>query len=139
MQVLDEPRLGAPAVALVVESLEPAAKREALAQRRCARQHRLLLDQHDRETIARLDLAVVRVCAVPRSPAAATDLPVPLRPMRPMRSPSLDDEVGAVEQRMEPEGELGVLQGEERHVRAGWLFQTRSNVPLIASTYSAGS
>ena len=61
MQVFDEPRLGAPAVALVVNRFELAAKREAFAQRRRARQLRLLLDQHDREPVARLHLPVVEL------------------------------------------------------------------------------
>jgi hypothetical protein len=116
MQVFDEPRLRAPAVALVLNRFELAANREALAQRRGAGQLRLLFDQHDRESVARLHLPVVELTlarddlqqrrlarAVPADEADAL--------------PFARDEVGAVEQRMEPERELGVLQGHERHGR----------------------
>ena len=62
MQVLDQPRLGAPVLALVVQALvKPAAQREALAQRGRRRQRWLLLDQHGAKAVATLDLAVVEI------------------------------------------------------------------------------
>ena len=88
MQELDQPRLGAPAVALVGNRVEPAAQREALAQRRRARQLGLLLDQHDARGRRASSARRRRARAARRSPASSDDLPVPLRPMRPMRSPS---------------------------------------------------
>ena len=118
MQVFDEPRLGAPAVALVGNRFEPAAKREALAQRRRARQLGFLLDQHDREPVARLDLAVVEL-PLSRDHLQERRLAGAVAADEADALPFADDEVGAIEQRMEAEGELGVLQGEERHVRAG--------------------
>ncbi len=76
MQVLDESRLGAPMLALVVPGLvavdEPAAQREALAQRGRGRQHRLLLDQHRAQAVAALHLAVVELRRCRRAPRAAT-------------------------------------------------------------------
>ena len=47
VQILDELRLQAPTFAFVVNLVELAADHEALAQRWCGRQLRLLLDQHD--------------------------------------------------------------------------------------------
>ena len=55
---------------------------------------------------------------MPAMTLSSDDLPVPLRPMRPTRSPSSIDERGAIEQRMQAERELGVLKREERHGRS---------------------
>ena len=116
MQIFDEPRLRAPAVALVVNRFELAAKREALAQRRGARQLRFLFDQHDRESVARLHLPVVEL-ALSRDDLQQRRLAGAVAADEPDALPFAHDEVGAVEQRMESEGELGVLQGHERHGR----------------------
>ena len=59
MQEFREPRLDAPARALVGEVAKAAAQHEALAQRRRRRQQRLLLDEHRADAIGALDVAVV--------------------------------------------------------------------------------
>jgi hypothetical protein len=64
---------------------DAAARGEALAQRRRGRQHGLLLDQRDGKPVAPANVALVER-AVPAITARSEDLPVPLRPMRPMRS-----------------------------------------------------
>ena len=46
---------------------------------------------------------------------SSDDLPVPLRPIRPMRSPASSDERRAVEQRDVAEGEVGVGKREDGH------------------------
>ena len=87
---------------------------EALAQRRGRRQLRLLLDQHDAQAVLARDLAVVE-----RDPArddlqqrrlagaVAADQADALA--------VVDREVGAVEQRVQAVGELGVAQGDQGH------------------------
>ncbi len=116
MQEFDQPRFRSPALALVGDAVEPAPDGQALAQRGGARQLRLLLDQHDGKPVAPLDLPVVErrltgddleqrrlagAVAADEADALAVG----------------DDEAGAVEERMKAEGELGVLQGQERHGR----------------------
>jgi hypothetical protein len=61
MQILDEPRFDAPAVALVVDRVELAADGEAFAQRRGERQLGLLLDRNYGKPVAHLQLAVVQL------------------------------------------------------------------------------
>ena len=118
VQVLDEPRLGAPALAVVVVrrigGREAGLQREALAQRRRARQLRLLLDQHDGEAVLALDLAVVEAGGAGEhreqrrlAGAVAADEPDALA--------VVDRQRRAVEQRLEPERELGVLERDEGH------------------------
>ncbi len=111
---LDQPRLGPPPLALVLDRVDPAPEGEALAQRGRGRQLGLLLDQNDGEPVAPLELPVVELRltgddleqrrlagAVAADEADALAL--------------VHDETGAVEQRMEAERELGVLQGQQRH------------------------
>ena len=96
--------------------VEPAAQREAFAQRRargstgsCStstteRPSRVLICPSSSSALPRDDLQQRRLAgAVAADEADALAFG--------------DDEVGAVEQRMEAEGELGVLQGHERHGR----------------------
>ncbi len=95
-------------------AVEPAAQREAFAQRRRARQHRFLFDQHDRQAVPRLDLPVVEL-TLPRDDLQQRRLARAVAADEPDALAFADDDAGAVEQRMEAEGELGVLQGHERH------------------------
>ena len=116
MQELDEPRLRAPPFALVVNGVESAAQREAFAQRRRARQHRFLLHEHDRQAVPRLDLPVVELTQ-PGDDLQQRRLARAVAADETDALAFADDDAGAVEQRMEAEGELGVLQGHERHGR----------------------
>ena len=59
MQEFDQPGFDAPALALVVNTIQLAAHGQTLAQRGGARQFGLLLDEGDGETLTSLDLAVV--------------------------------------------------------------------------------
>ena len=108
MQVLDEPRLGAPVLALVQELAELAAKREAFTHGGRGRKRRLLLHEHGAKAVAPLDLAVVEV-------ARAVDH-VKQRGLAGAVAPDeadvlavIHDERRPVEEGMQSERELGVL------------------------------
>ena len=117
VQVLDQPGLDAPALALVGDAREVAALREALAQRGRLGQQGLLLDVHDARAIARAHLAVVERHrsgddAEQRrfAGAVATDQADALAVG--------DDELRTIEQRMQAEREFRVLKRDERHERS---------------------
>jgi hypothetical protein len=116
MQVFGQPRVDAPAIALVGDVGEPAALHEALAERRCAGQLWLLLDEHDRRPFRALDAAVVQ-----REPAGDREqqrrLPGAVATDQPDSFARVDGEVGAIEQRMQSERELGIADRQQRHDR----------------------
>ncbi len=60
VQVLGQARLGAPALALVLDAVEPPAPGEAFAQRCGGWQRRLLLDQRDPKPVGAAQFAVVQ-------------------------------------------------------------------------------
>ncbi len=72
MQELDQPRLDAPALALVVQAVQCSAPRQALAQRRRRRQLGLLLDQRDMQAVFAPSARRRRVRGGPRSRSAAS-------------------------------------------------------------------
>ena len=116
MQVLDESRFDAPAVAFVGEAFQAAAQREALAQRRRRRDVRLLFDERHGQAVALLQIAVVERDP-PRDHVQQRALAGAVAPDQPDAVALEQRQAGAVEQRMQAEGEFGVEQGGERHGR----------------------
>ena len=91
-----------------------AARDQALAQRRSRRQLGLLLDEHDAQAVLPRELAVIERDAAGDhlqqrglAGAVAADQADALA--------VLDRQVGAIEQRMQAVGELGVAQRDQGH------------------------
>ena len=59
MQELREPCLHAPTLALVVQSVDAATRDQTLTQRCSLRQLRLLLDEHDAQSVLSRHFAVI--------------------------------------------------------------------------------
>jgi hypothetical protein len=114
VQELDQPRLRAPALALVGDRLQVATLRQALAERRRAGKRRLLLDSDDPRAVAAAQLAVVELRGT-RNDSEQRGLAGPVAPDQADALAVRDDEAGAVEQRVEAEGELGAGERDERH------------------------
>ena len=108
VQVLDQARFGAPALALVLDRIETdRARRRLRATVARGGQLGLLLDMRDAQARAAAASRHRRAAMRPAMTSSNDDLPVPLRPIRPMRSPGIETEVGTVEQRLRAEGEFG--------------------------------
>ena len=133
VQELDQTRFGAPAIPLVGDVLEMAALREALAQRRGGRQLGFLLDEHDREAVARLELAVVEL-SEPRDYAQERGFPAAV-PADQADAIALEDgERRPVEEREIAVRELRGGEGGERQS----VTRLRAARPRTPASRSAG-
>ena len=115
MQEFHEPRFDAPALALVVQCARCAPRAIRLSRSVAAGGSSGSCSTSTTRKPSCRASSPSSSASVPAIACSSEDLPVPLRPIRPMRSPSLDRQVGAVEQRMQAVGELGVAEGEQGH------------------------
>src|SRR6185436_12729227 len=114
MQELGQTRIDTPALTLIVQVVDAAARDQAFAQRRRRRQLGLLLDEHDAQSILARHFAVIERNPVGQrlqqrglARAVAADQADALA--------LVDRQVGAIEQRMQAVGELGVAESDQRH------------------------
>ena len=114
VQELGEPRLGAPALPLVVDRRNVAAQQQARPQRRRVRQLRLLLHQRHPQAVALPQLAVVERRRA-GDDAEQRGLAGAVAADQPDALAGFHHEGSAVEQRQLTVGELGVGEGQEGH------------------------
>src|SRR6185437_16100501 len=122
VQIFRQPRLEAPALALDAEQGGargaihscPRALEQALAQRACRRQRRLLLDQCDMESVADLSLAFVEG-GLTGNDAKQCRLAGTVAADQPQALAGLQREPGAVEQRPIAEREMSIEERDQRH------------------------
>src|SRR5690606_33734347 len=114
VQIFVEPRLEAPAFALVRDLLDLAPYAQAVSQRGRLGKLGFLFDQCDLQAVHHRELAIVEREPARKhfeqrrlSRAIATDEADALV--------ALDRQLSAIEQRMQSKGKLGVAEGEKRH------------------------
>ena len=114
VQVLDQPRLGTPARALVVDLLEMTACDQALAQRAGIGERGLLLDERGAQPVAAADLTGVQ-CQLARDHAQQRRLAGAVAADQADALAAAHRQRCAVEQRVQAISEFGVGEGEQGH------------------------